>query len=249
MANALIALGANLGERRHTLSAAFVQLARLPGTLLLKRSQLHATRPIGGPVGQGEFLNAAALLSTSLSPAELMGGLHKIEAAANRQRIERWQARTLDLDLLLYDEQVIDGPNAQGLVVPHPRMSFRRFVLEQAVDVAPGMVHPPSGWTIAGLLFHLQQSDNRVAVGSENEEAARPLIDVLSRTFPETEAALYQRHDRRAKLVIWLGELPSEHATRQAVLAGPTTLLPLPTSDEDEQTVKREAFAALEAAM
>ena len=96
-------------------------------------------RPIGGPAGQEPFLNAAALLETSLPPAELLARLQRIELHLGRTRETRWAARTLDLDLLLYDNLVLNTPY---LTLPHPRMAFRRFVLEPAAEVAPEMAHP-----------------------------------------------------------------------------------------------------------
>ncbi|QDT01357.1 2-amino-4-hydroxy-6-hydroxymethyldihydropteridine diphosphokinase [Adhaeretor mobilis] len=255
MANALIALGANLGERDQTLSEAFLALTQIPGTQLRVRSRLHATRPIGGPTGQGEFLNAAALLSTSLPPSKLLEELHAIEAAANRKRVERWQARTLDLDLLLYDAEQIDGetacgggPESEGLQVPHPRMSFRRFVLEPAAEVAPWMRHPSSDWTVTGLLAHLKNAENSIAVGSESKEAVRILAGKLGKACPDVRVLHYDPQQPRAKLVIWLGELPADTVASKLVLAGPTAVLPMPANDEERQAVEKEAIAAVEAA-
>ncbi|MBX3431778.1 MAG: 2-amino-4-hydroxy-6-hydroxymethyldihydropteridine diphosphokinase [Pirellulales bacterium] len=148
MAHALIALGSNLGDRRRTLDEALAALAALPGTRLLRRSRWHETAPVGGPPGQGEFLNGAALLETPLSPHDLLAAMTQIEAAAGRTRETPWGPRTLDLDLLLYDALVSDDP---ALALPHPHMAQRRFVLDPACEVAPGMLHPRSGWTVGAL--------------------------------------------------------------------------------------------------
>src|SRR5260221_497271 len=136
MAAALIALGSNLGDRQRNLDDTIAQLAAQSGIHHVAKSRWHATRPIGGPPGQREFLNGAALIETTLSPEQLHAALKQIEAAAGRNRGERWAPRTLDLDLLLYDDRVIDTPD---LTVPHPRMAFRRFVLEPAAEVSPAM--------------------------------------------------------------------------------------------------------------
>ena len=93
MASSLLALGSNLGDRLTTLRRALEELGRLPATRLLARSSLHETTPIGGPHGQGAFLNAAALLQTALNPAALLQELHRIEATLGRQRGEHWAAR------------------------------------------------------------------------------------------------------------------------------------------------------------
>ena len=90
--------------------------------------------------------NAAALLETAIEPGPLLRLVKQLEHEWGRQTAERWAARVLDLDLLLYDRLVVETPE---LVVPHPRMAWRRFVLEPAAEIAPEMVHPPTGWTIA----------------------------------------------------------------------------------------------------
>jgi 2-amino-4-hydroxy-6-hydroxymethyldihydropteridine diphosphokinase len=160
MAAALIALGSNLGERQRILDDAIAQLAAQPGIRVVAKSRWHATRPVGGPPGQGEFLNGAALVETSLSPEHLLARLKQIESAAGRNRAERWAPRTLDLDLLLYDELVIETAE---LTVPHPRMAFRRFVLEPAAEVTRAMRHPTIGWTIEELRDHLRARTPYVA--------------------------------------------------------------------------------------
>jgi 2-amino-4-hydroxy-6-hydroxymethyldihydropteridine diphosphokinase len=160
MASVLIALGSNLGDRQRNLDNAIAQLGVQPGIHIVAKSRWHATRPVGGPPGQGEFLNGAALIETTLSPEQLHAALKQIEMAAGRNRAERWAPRTLDLDLLLYDEQVIDTPD---LTVPHPRMAFRRFVLEPAAEIAPAMRHPTIGWTMIELREHVRAKSNYAA--------------------------------------------------------------------------------------
>jgi 2-amino-4-hydroxy-6-hydroxymethyldihydropteridine diphosphokinase len=125
---------------------------------VLATSRWRGTKPVGGPAGQSEFLNGAALLGTSLTPQQLHAVLQQVEAAAGRTRESRWAPRTLDLDLLIYDDLVIDTPD---LTLPHPRMSFRRFVLEPAAEIAPDVRHPTIGWTIQELRDHLQRGWDR----------------------------------------------------------------------------------------
>lgn len=161
MATCLIALGANLGDRRATLDQAVVRLRACAEISGVAPSDWIATRPVGGPAGQDEFLNGAVRLETRLAPKSLLARLRDIERDLGRVPGARWSARTLDLDLLLYDRRVIDTPT---LVVPHPRMSFRRFVLVPAVQVAADMVHPTSGWTLARLLTHLETAADFVAI-------------------------------------------------------------------------------------
>ena len=161
MATTLIALGANLGDRRAHLQRALRLLDRPPELRVVARSRWFHTAPIGGPADQSEFVNAAAVVETSLSPQQLLAVLRKTEAELGRQRRQRWAARCVDLDLLLFDDLILKTPE---LELPHPRMAFRRFVLEPAADVASELRHPVIGWTIGQLLQHLNTALNYVAV-------------------------------------------------------------------------------------
>lgn len=154
MANAYVGLGSNLGDRETTLRAALERLRQADGIEVVAASSLVETEPVGGPPGQAKFLNAAAHLRVEWAPEELLDRLLAIEAALGRVRRERWGARTLDLDLLLYDDLVVE---TRRLVVPHPRMHERRFVLEPLAEIAPGLRHPVSGITIARLLERLDK--------------------------------------------------------------------------------------------
>jgi 2-amino-4-hydroxy-6-hydroxymethyldihydropteridine diphosphokinase len=117
-----------------------------------KVSSFYETDPVGGPPGQGKFLNAAAALDTTLDPLRLLGVLEQIETRFGRVRTVRWGPRTLDLDLLLYGDWIIDTPR---LVVPHPRMATRRFVLEPLVEIAPEAVDPITKRTVSEILANL----------------------------------------------------------------------------------------------
>ena len=138
--DAWIGLGANLGERRMTLEAAIDALRVLPRTRLVARSRLWASSPVdaGGP----DYLNAVVRLSTMLDPADLLSALHGIEARFGRARPYRNAPRTLDLDLLLHEAGPIDTPD---LVVPHPRMLGRAFVLRPMADIDPDAPIPGHG--------------------------------------------------------------------------------------------------------
>jgi 2-amino-4-hydroxy-6-hydroxymethyldihydropteridine diphosphokinase len=124
MAICLVGLGSNLGDRTHYLMQALAALRAAQGVRLLGHSTLVETPPVGGPPDQPPYLNAAALLDTALAPAELLARLQGIEAALGRTRGERWGPRTIDLDLLLYDEAVVDTPE---LTIPHPQLHQRAF--------------------------------------------------------------------------------------------------------------------------
>jgi len=147
MSLACIALGANLGDPASTLRAAFAALAELPDSRLLARSALYLSAPVGLS-GQPDFVNAAARIETSLSPEALLDALLAIEQQFGRMRGERNGPRTLDLDLLLYDDQVISTPR---LTVPHPRLHLRAFVLLPLADLDPDLPLPGRGSVAAWL--------------------------------------------------------------------------------------------------
>jgi len=137
---AYIGLGANLGDAGATLRAALAALEALPSTSALQASPIYRSAPVdaGGP----DYLNAAARLQTSLDPHALLAQLQALELAHGRERPYRNAPRTLDLDLLLYDAQMIATPT---LVVPHPRLHERAFVLRPLADLAPGLDVPGRG--------------------------------------------------------------------------------------------------------
>ena len=180
MARCLLALGSNLGDRTEQLVQATREVGSLPKTELLAQSQWCETVPIGGPKGQGTFLNGSLLLETKLEPIELFGTLLEVERRLGRKRGVRWGARAIDIDMLLYDDRQIA---TDRLVLPHPQMSFRRFVLQPACEVAASMVHSASGWTLAQLLEHLDRGPRYVAIATAQSESARRLARELSRVL------------------------------------------------------------------
>jgi 2-amino-4-hydroxy-6-hydroxymethyldihydropteridine diphosphokinase len=191
MPRSLIALGANLGDRQQTLDRAVRLLAADPGIKLATRSRWHETAPIGGIPGQGPFLNGAVLVNTTLASDQLHALVRRVETELGRTRAQRWAARTVDIDLLLYGDEVILRPE---LVVPHPRMSFRRFVLEPAAEIAPDLVHPTIGWTIAALLAHLTSASPYVALlgppGSGKRVLAQSIASQLGGRFIADDSSL-----------------------------------------------------------
>ncbi len=147
MSLAHIALGANLGDPAATVNAAFAALDQLPESRLLAKSALYRTAPVG-IADQPEFVNAAALIDTTLAPEALLDALLGIEQAFGRVRAERNGPRTLDLDLLLYDDLMLATPR---LTLPHPRLHLRAFVLQPLADLAPDLAIPGRGRLAAWL--------------------------------------------------------------------------------------------------
>jgi 2-amino-4-hydroxy-6-hydroxymethyldihydropteridine diphosphokinase len=161
-ATCYIALGSNLGDRRGHLDRAVELLRRTPGVTVARVSRSWETAPVGGPPGQGPFLNAVAELQTSLTARELLAHLLGIEQQLGRVRTEHWGPRTIDLDLLFYDDTVIREPD---LSVPHERLHRRAFVLGPLAELAPGLVHPVLGRTVVELLADLATLHGRDVEG------------------------------------------------------------------------------------
>jgi 2-amino-4-hydroxy-6-hydroxymethyldihydropteridine diphosphokinase len=152
---AYIALGANLGERKKNIYAALEQLNLSEGITVLAVSSFWDNVAIGGPKDSPRFLNAAAKLQTTLGSHALLNRLMKIEKTLGRNRRIKWEPRPIDLDLLLYGDQII---SSQELIVPHPLMHERRFVLQPLAEIAADVVHPTLQMTIGGLLSNLKDS-------------------------------------------------------------------------------------------
>lgn len=159
---AFIGIGSNLGDRLAHCRAALDRLALLPGTTVKRISPFFESEPQEGVEG-GLFLNAVVEIATSLPPRELLGHLQDIEAALGRAPDHRpGTARTMDLDILLYGDSVMDEPD---LTIPHPRMAGRRFVLAPLVALAPSVRHPVLKVTAIELLQRLGPEHPAVASG------------------------------------------------------------------------------------
>lgn len=153
---AFIALGANLGDRLGNLRSAATSLDATPGVTVEAASWLYETAPVGGPDGQEVFLNAVLRAATTLAPLDLLDRMLAIEEDHRRIRAERWGPRTLDLDILFFGDRIMDEPR---LILPHPRLHERRFVLAPLADVGCDTIHPGLGRSTSDLLAALPQDD------------------------------------------------------------------------------------------
>jgi 2-amino-4-hydroxy-6-hydroxymethyldihydropteridine diphosphokinase len=151
MATAFVGIGSNLGDRETHLRAALEALATEDGIDIVAVSRLRETEPVG-PVEQGPFLNGAVQVTTELLPCELLARLLNIEERLGRVRGERFGPRTIDLDLLVYGDEIVDEP---GLTLPHPRLHERRFAVEPLAELAPALIVPGRG-PVSALLAELE---------------------------------------------------------------------------------------------
>lgn len=179
----VIALGGNQGDVRSVGHTALSQLGATPGIQVTRVSRWYSTEPVGCV---GEFLNAAALLSCEISPPQLLKRLHEIEAAHGRVRSAHWGPRPLDLDIVLFGTQQYDSPS---LVIPHPWVWNRRFVLDPACEIAGEMLHSGLGLTLHQLRERLRERPLRVAWSGP---------DAWSEFFDHTSLARFQQQIERA---------------------------------------------------
>jgi len=132
MQTCFLGIGSNLGDRRKNIRLALEKISSLKNTKILKLSKIVETKPMGGPSGQGKFLNAVLKVDTKLTPLKLLKQLQKVENELGRKRTVRWGPRTIDLDILLFADKVIDR---KDLKIPHPRLMERDFVLEPLLNL------------------------------------------------------------------------------------------------------------------
>jgi len=158
--HAYIGFGSNLGNRLNNCRNAIGALAALPPCTLLKTSSFYETSPVG-LVEQPAFINGVVLLETAEDAHWLLGQMLEIEKTFGRIRTLKWGPRSIDLDLLFFDDQIINTPE---LSVPHPSLHERRFVLEPLNEVAPDFRHPSLGKSVADLRNDLKDGDQRVEV-------------------------------------------------------------------------------------
>ena len=167
---AWVALGSNLGDREAALAGALEALSTADGVEVVRVSAWHVTRPVGGPPGQGDYLNGVLEARTTLTPEDLLWLLQRVETQFGRDRAREVPngPRTLDLDLLLYGREHIERA---GLVVPHPRMEARLFVLEPLAELAPELVLPGCGKRVCERVAELRGATGATGAAGTAGEA------------------------------------------------------------------------------
>ena len=158
---AYVGLGSNLGDRRRHLIQAMQRLAQRAEIEIEQVASLYETSPVGGPSGQPPYLNSVARLKVTCTPRELLNVALSIEASLGRQRDERWAARTIDIDILLLGDEIVDETD---LHIPHPRLHLRRFVLEPLCELAGEIIHPTLGKSIERLAEEIRRNGNEETV-------------------------------------------------------------------------------------
>ncbi len=149
-----IGLGSNLGDRAGHIESAIELINDHPACQVIKISPLYETEPLGDESG-GWFLNSVISVETELSPRDLLDLLLEIESSRGRKRDRHWSPRSIDLDILFYDQLIVDEA---GLIIPHPQLHIRRFVLEPLAQIAPSFIHPVFKQNIHTLLTKLEDS-------------------------------------------------------------------------------------------
>ncbi|MCA9014274.1 MAG: 2-amino-4-hydroxy-6-hydroxymethyldihydropteridine diphosphokinase [Planctomycetaceae bacterium] len=206
MPDCYIALGGNQGNVRETFSQALDRLNQHPEITLVKTSQWIETAPVGSQTDV-TFLNGAACLSTSLSPEALLAELQSVETELGRVREVRWSDRTLDLDLLLYDQLVWESA---GLLIPHPAFWYRRFVLDPLTEIAPDVLHPLKHITIKQLRQRLLKRPFNFSIAGLLPEEASALMEVLQPRYSDVIFTCWELTENVSQaeepvLIAWLG--------------------------------------------
>lgn len=205
MPRCFLALGGNVGDVKDAFRQATDAIRALPTTDVLRVSDVYRTVPVGAHAGR-TFLNAAAAVETALGPFRLLDELQAIESDFGRRREIRWGPRPLDLDLVFYENQIIDTPR---LRVPHPACWYRRFVLDPLAEIAPDVAHPEKGVTVKELHNRLLTRPLEVALAAGDEAARRRLIELLQGEFPNAALRQWtpgmQETAPEPALLFWLG--------------------------------------------
>ncbi|MEZ6137217.1 MAG: 2-amino-4-hydroxy-6-hydroxymethyldihydropteridine diphosphokinase [Pirellulaceae bacterium] len=232
MPRCLISFGANVGSPSETIGRAAAMLReRLASNLSAYRmSRSFHTPPVGGPAGQPPFVNAVVAVTTDRSPWEVWHAVREVELQLGRERIRRWEARRIDLDILLYDQLRIWTPQ---LKIPHPRMCMRRFILEPAMDVAADWTDPVSGLTIETLTRRLRGSPGSFILCADPKLQPELLLERVAREAlaewrtiePKTRFSIGTADTSGSQNSRWVAWLPIDDAPQSLPLSPPSKLV------------------------
>jgi len=245
MAQSLISLGANLGNPRQLMQLAGKMILDRFGTSNVTFSRLYRTPAVGGPTGQDDFYNAVAKIESSNTAFEIWRSLHEIEQLLGRRRRHRWEARRIDLDVLLHAGERHWTPT---LKIPHPRMLMRTFVLEPACEIASDWIEPVTGQTIAGLSQMLQQSRANEQLGiaaihilvlSESEQR----IQRIAQSLIEPTHDSISNHDK-ATLVDSTKVRSTEDSKQTVVRMSRSRRITLQSVDPQSRTISQTLIEA-----
>lgn len=224
MPRCLISLGANLGDPLSSMKQALYWLTKSFGDTAVRASRFYRTPAIGGPENQQEFLNAVVAVETLQSPWDVWHVIRDIEQRMGRTRQLRWEARAIDIDVLLYEDQRIWTPHFK---VPHPRMAMRRFVLQPAMEIAADWLEPVSGWTIQRLFEHISDGAPSILVCGESTHDLKALttraLEQLSLPATQTISFSGCENSGFSKQLPWFRTLSWPH---------PAPTLALPALDD-----------------
>jgi 2-amino-4-hydroxy-6-hydroxymethyldihydropteridine diphosphokinase len=199
-----IALGGNVGNSEETFRTALVNLAADNRAAITRVSSIHRTRAVG-PRSGGEFLNAAAEIETNLEPLQLLDALKELERRAGRTAGEHWAPRPLDLDLIFYEDRVIEHPR---LSVPHPACWYRRFVLDPLVEIAADVRHPVKAISVSQLRARLLERPLRLGLAGSSAREREQLRRALAASSGEFEVIDWRRSNESEAdptILAWLG--------------------------------------------
>jgi 2-amino-4-hydroxy-6-hydroxymethyldihydropteridine diphosphokinase len=234
-----IALGGNLGAVEDTFRSVLDELDNAPGVQVKRVSSFFRTPPMGHDSGEA-YLNAAAELSVELSPLELLDLLQTLETRHHRVRDVHWGPRTLDLDLLLYEQEVLCHPR---LLLPHPGCWYRRFVLDPLAEIAPRLLHPIKRLTIRELRDRLLIRPLPVGLAGAFAAGRIQLAAEVGASFPQALVKPWSPGDEDSPaLLLWLGTPGDQNVTFEEL--PPIPRLDLTMFPDPPQTAAPHVIAA-----
>jgi len=214
MPRCFLGLGGNIGDVRQTFAIVLSDLASLGEPLkVVQASRIYRTLPVGEDAG-GEFRNAAIEVETDLSPHKLLALLQSLERAHGRNRDVRWSPRPLDIDLILYGDQIVSGSRLQ---IPHPACWYRRFVLDPLIEIAADVIHPVRRVTIGKLHARLLAQPFRLGLAGGNEPLQSRIANALRDQFPQIAVNEWNAEkgaqELQPTIIAWLGSEEASAST------------------------------------